>query len=118
MKTVRLFTVSMLFVASALMAEALPPKGPLAFETYDKNSNGLVSAQEFNEIQTQRMLQKAQSGKMMKNAKTPATFVSIDLNNDGAITQQELTAHQQTQMNQKMNQKNSKMKNRGMGRFQ
>jgi len=79
------------------------------FATYDLNSDGKITEKEFYDAQAKRMTQKADEGKMMRNAGKAPTFTSIDTNSDGAVTPAEFDTHQ-------MNRMNSNMRGMGQGR--
>ena len=76
------------------------------FATYDLNNDGKITEKEFYDGQAKRMTQKADEGKMMRNAGKAPTFESIDANSDGAVTAAEFDTHQMNRMNSNM---------RGMG---
>ncbi len=96
MKTLKFVTACFYLIgATLLIAETLPTKGPLPFSAYDKDNNNVITAKEFDAIKQQRMTQKANNGKMMRNVGNSPTFLDIDTNNDGIITKEELQVHQQ-----------------------
>lgn len=102
MKTLKLLTIGFCVLgATILVAETLPTRGPLSFSTYDKDNNNVITVKEFDAIKQQRMNQKAQTGKLMRNAGNSADFSDIDTNNDGIITQTELKLHQDKRFNNK-----------------
>ena len=76
------------------------------FATYDLNSDGKITQKEFYDGQAERMTQKANEGKMMRNVGKAPTFESIDANSDGTVTPAEFDTHQMNRMNSNM---------RGMG---
>ena len=76
------------------------------FATYDLNSDGKITEKEFYDGQAERMTQKANEGKMMRNVGKAPTFKSIDTNSDGAVNPTEFDTHQMNRMNSNM---------RGMG---
>jgi len=76
------------------------------FDTYDLNNDGKITEKEFYDGQAERMTQKADEGKMMRNAGKAPTFESIDANSDGAVSPTEFDTHQMNRMNSNM---------RGMG---
>lgn len=82
-----------------------------AFTDYDLNNDGEVTQKEFDEARAKRMQQRAEEGKMMRNAPNAPTFESIDTNNDGNISPDEFKAHQTQQMN---NPKKGMMQGQGM----
>ncbi|PLY05292.1 MAG: hypothetical protein C0625_14795 [Arcobacter sp.] len=114
MKTLKFLTVGLcIFGATLLVAETLPVRGPLSFDTYDKDNNKVITQKEFDAIKTERMTQKAQDGRLMRNAANSPTFSDIDTNSDGIISPKELQVHQQNRFTNRVNQQN-KMMNKGM----
>ncbi len=83
------------------------------FATYDLNSDSKITQKEFYDAQANRMTQKANEGKMMRNAQNAPTFTSIDANNDGIVTQAEFSTHQTNRMNSNMGKRGQ---NKGQGR--
>ena len=73
------------------------------FTTFDLNNDGKITQTEFYDAQAKHMTQKANEGKMMKNAGNAPTFESIDTDKDGIVTHTEFNTHQISQM-QKMRQ--------------
>jgi Ca2+-binding EF-hand superfamily protein len=87
----RLIVVGLL-VSSALMArqENMVP----SFSDFDTDRNGKVTQEEFESTQQQRMAEKAEAGRMLKNAGNAPTFQDIDTNSDGSFDPIEFSAHQ------------------------
>lgn len=111
MKTFRLIVSGLCLIGTTfLVAETLPINGPLSFETYDKDKNQIITVKEYDAIKVQRMTQKTQDGRLMKNAGNSPIFSDIDTNADGKITKQELSIHQQKRFNQRLNQQNNMKK--------
>lgn len=98
---------SLSVMASSVIAEDLPNRGPIEFSTYDINKDGFVSEKEFNDIREKRMEQKASIGMPMKNAINAPDFTSLDTNKDGKLTELELLKGQNKQM--QLNQGNKGM---------
>jgi len=70
------------------------------FASFDSNGDGKVSKQEFYDAQAAKMTQKANEGKLMKNAQNAPTFEMIDSNKDGSISPSELSSYQDKKMQQ------------------
>lgn len=102
------FTLSGLFLLAA-------DTGPIPFESYDKDGNGFISQKEYNERKTERMTQRAQENRQMKNAVNSPDFSYFDINGDGKISKNELTIRQQERMQKRINQKNQFIRNGGKG---
>lgn len=104
---------SLSVITSAVMAQDLPPRGPMSFELYDMNKDGFVSEQEFYDLRAKRMEQKAAAGMPMKNAGNAPDFKVFDQNADGKLTELELLKGQNAQMQMKKGNKGNKG-NQGM----
>ncbi len=96
------FTIASLLIGSSLMA-AMGANMP-SFNDFDTNKDGKITQQEFESTQQARMQQKAESGKMMKNAANAPAFSDIDTNGDGAISKDEFANHQKNNMMNKRSQ--------------
>ncbi len=72
------------------------------FATFDTNGDGKVTEKEFYDAQAAKMTQKANEGKMMKNAANAPTFESIDTNHDKEMSPEEFNAFQTKRMQNKM----------------
>ena len=66
-----------------------------SFSEYDINSNGFIEENEYQEARDKRMSERAQEGKVLKNAGNAPSFTDIDTNKDGKVDQVEFQAHQQ-----------------------
>ncbi len=84
-----------------LQAENLPDRGPIPFSTYDKNSDGSLSETEYYDVRSQRMQQRADEGRPMRNAGNAPEFSDFDSNQDGKITPEELQTGQDARMQQR-----------------
>jgi len=75
-------------------------KSQPTFAEHDLNNDGKITKSELEEARTKRMNQKAQEGKMLRNAGNAPSFASMDKNNDGILNQEEFRLHQTEQMKQ------------------
>jgi Ca2+-binding EF-hand superfamily protein len=99
-------------IASALLAQDLPERGPVPFAAYDVNGDGYVSKQEFYDIRDARMQQKATAGMPMRNAGNAPDFEVLDTNKDGQLSELELLRGQNANMqNNKGNKGNQNYNN-------
>lgn len=108
---------SLFVFTSAINAEDLPPRGPIPFATYDTNSDGFVSEQEFYDARAKRIQQKVDQGMPMRNVGNAPDFSQFDTNGDGKLTELELLKGQNAQMQNKKQNKGygQGMKQGGMG---
>jgi Ca2+-binding EF-hand superfamily protein len=72
------------------------------YESFDTDGDGKVTEKEFYDVQAAKMTQKANEGKMMKNAANAPTFESIDTNHDKVMSSEEFSTFQSKRMNNKM----------------
>ncbi len=70
--------------------------GPLPFTAYDKDGNGSVTEQEFDNVYTQQMRDRAAAGAPMGGVANTTTFATFDRNGDGQITAAEFSTVQPT----------------------
>jgi len=80
-------------------------KNQPTFTEYDLNNDGKITQSELEEARAKRMSQKAQEGKMLRNAGNAPAFTDMDKNNDGSLNQEEFRLHQTEQM-KKWNKRN------------
>lgn len=85
-------------LASAGSKEEIPTRGPIQFAAYDLDGSGIIDAQEFTAVQTERQQQRAMQHIPKSNAPPPPTFAEYDRNGDGGINEDELLAGQKAQM--------------------
>jgi Ca2+-binding EF-hand superfamily protein len=88
----------LLTLALGTLAIAAPNNAP-TFEEYDSNQNGVVTQDEFDNLKTKRMTQRAEEGMPMRNAGNSPEFSDFDKDGDGQITKEELRIMQQERMN-------------------
>ena len=73
-------------------------QGPMPFNAFDSNGDGVISEQEFNRAHSDRMAARAAQGRPMRNAGNAPVFADLDLDGNGTISQQELMQFQQARM--------------------
>ena len=73
-------------------------RGPMPFEVVDLNGDGVVTADEYTKVRTERHAYRASQGYPMRNAKSAPQFARIDLDADGSISEQEFAQHQANRM--------------------
>ena len=93
------------FSPISAQSEEIPIRGPISFDGFDKDGNGVISEEEFNAVRGERMETRAAEGRPMRGAASAPPFSELDTNGDGQLTQDELAAGQKAQME----------KRRGMG---
>jgi Ca2+-binding EF-hand superfamily protein len=96
--------LSISLLPSVVIASDMPERGPIPFASYDKNSDGFISEIEFNNVHTERMQERADSGRMMRNAGNAPEFSEFDANKDGKLTQTELETTQNAKMQERVKQ--------------
>ena len=73
----------------------MPTRGPPPFATFDSDGNGYVDEQEFSRVHSARTQQRAEQGRLMRNAGNMPRFQDIDSDGDGRLSPEEHQAHQQ-----------------------
>jgi Ca2+-binding EF-hand superfamily protein len=96
MKYVLVASLALSGVLMAQMGNIVP-----SYSDFDSDGNGKITQEEFENTQQKRMSEKAESGKMMKNAQNAPAFKDIDTNNDGNIDATEFAQHQMANRGQK-----------------
>lgn len=69
-------------------------RGPMPFEVFDLNQDGVVTAEEHAQVRGQRQAARAQMGYPMRNAASAPSFEQLDGDGDGNISREELAGHQ------------------------
>ncbi len=71
-------------------------RGPIAFEVYDQNGDGVISREEFTETRNARIEQRVRDGYPMRGLKEQGAmaFEDVDANGDGQISREELRMQQ------------------------
>ncbi|AFL67651.1 EF-hand domain-containing protein [Sulfurospirillum barnesii] len=81
--------IGMLLALVGLLYAVDTSRGPVAFEAYDTNKDGIITQEEFQRVKNERMSAKAESNLPMQNAISTPEFSVFDTNNDGRITKEE-----------------------------
>lgn len=113
MKTFKIALIATLVSTSSLLAQ---PNGPMPFSSFDTNNDGIITRYEFSYVKKERMLEKEQEGKLLRNAQNSANFWDIDTNGDGEINKNEYQIHQEKQFKTKMMNNNKTRPGNGMGK--
>lgn len=92
MKTLMIASLLLSSVLMAGMGRNMP-----SFSEFDTNGDGKITQTEFESTQQKRMSQKAEMGKMMRNAGNASAFKDIDTDNNGQIDKKEFDSHQMMQ---------------------
>ncbi len=95
MKMTKQVTTAMIFGFLSLgtglaIATTLPTRGPIPFATWDADSNGTISQQEFDSVRQQRQETAKNDNRMGRHMANAPTFTEIDGNSDGQITAEEM----------------------------
>lgn len=81
-------------------------RGPIGFEAYDKNKDGVIMQEEFDAVKAERMSAKAEAGMPMRNAANSPDFSFFDTNKDGKITKEEYQKGQLDRMQENRQKRN------------
>lgn len=76
-------------------------RGPMPFEVFDLNGDGVVTMQEYTQVRGERQAARAQMGYPMRNAGAAPGFEQLDSDGDGSISREELAGHQVQCMQQR-----------------
>ena len=101
------------FYATGSFAAAIPERGPIPFEAYDRDGNGQISEGEFYTVRSERMATRAEQGRAMRGAAGSPSFSEFDSDGDGQLTSSELAAGQQAKREKRRAM--GKGQGRGMG---
>jgi len=93
-----LITIAVLISPINVQADEIPARGPIPFVDFDKDSDGLISEEEFNTARGERMAKRAAEGKRMRGASGAPAFSEFDSNSDGQLSIDELAAGHKAQM--------------------
>jgi len=88
-------------VAGLFAADMMPERGPIPFEVYDADKDGMITETEFDTARAKRMEQRAESGRMMRNAGNAPDFSFFDTDGDGKISPKELSDGQMKRMQER-----------------
>lgn len=98
LKTVTLIVGTLSLLGSLTYAADLAQRGPISFDIYDVNKDGLVSKKEFYDARTKRMTIRSNQGLPMRNASNAPAFTQFDTDKDGKLSKIELLEGQNAQM--------------------
>jgi len=91
--------VAALALAVALipvLASAQPPaRGPMTFDGFDRNGDGVITSDEFSAVRSERMAARAEQGMPMRGVANAPAFADFDQDGDGQIAPQEFRDFQQ-----------------------
>jgi len=68
-------------------------KSQPGFDDFDLNGDGYIAADEYGKAHAERVVQRSQEGRRMRNA-GQTTFAEIDANRDGKASREEFAKHQ------------------------
>ena len=108
MKAYKVLALTVLVSGSVLFAQS---NGPLPFSSYDTNGDGSITQKEFSYMKNERMKERYEEGRMLKNATNSPNFEQIDKNGDGKINRNEYQIHQENQFKKRIEQRNQNNNN-------
>jgi hypothetical protein len=76
-------------------------RGPMPYEVYDLNRDGVVSAKEHSTVRAQRQAARRAQGYPMRHAAAAPDFAQIDSDGNAAISRAEFDAWQARHLQQK-----------------
>lgn len=101
-------TISLLLATALLMpslfpvpVEAQQERQGSAFERMDTDGDGFVSEAELDAFRAERMAQRAEEGRPMRNAGNAPTLADMDTNQDGLLSPDEWESMRQDRMARK-----------------
>ena len=68
------------------------------FSDFDLDSDGVIAADEFGKARAERIAEKVEEGRQMKNLANAPSFADIDTDGDGYLSSDEFSAHQAAEM--------------------
>lgn len=109
--------LSCTYAVHAQMSAGAPQRAN-PFAAFDRDGNGMISEQEFNEFRAQRRKARAEQGRMMRGVADAPSFSQIDSNQDGLLSREELMTARQAHMQKRraMGRQMGPGMDRGMGR--
>jgi hypothetical protein len=79
-----------------------------SFSEFDRNGDGSISKQEFDQARANRVKERSQQGYPMRNLANAPTFKEMDLNGDGRITAREFSTAQSQHRQQMLQQQQTR----------
>ena len=95
MKTV---TLAAICLTGALAA---PGFNMPSFADFDLDGNGKITPTELEQARTRRMTERAEQGRMLRNAGNAPQFADMDTDGNGYVDEAEFKAHQLAHMKQR-----------------
>ncbi len=91
--TIITFTLTAALSLPVLAQDNAPPgagmHGPMSFTELDRNDDGIVTEEEFNQAHAERMATRSNAGAPMRGAANASAFSDIDRDGDGQLTIEE-----------------------------
>ena len=106
---------AVLVTLPALAAEpAIPPRGPVPFNTFDADGDGYVNPQEFDRAHQERLRMRREEQRMYRNMNPPG-FAEVDADGDGRVSEQEMQAFRQKRQEMRRQQRQNMPPGGGRG---
>lgn len=102
------------FITTVVHAETIPMRGPIPFAVFDKDSNKMISPQEF--VETHNLRIKMRNDANMPSGRNMRSFTHFDINGDNQISEDELNKNRGFMRNQRMMQSGDQGRGMNPGR--
>jgi len=76
-------------------------RGPMPFEMVDLDRDGVITADEYGRVRSERQAYRASKGYPMRRAASAPDFAQIDSDGNGSVSEAELVEHQARRMQQR-----------------
>lgn len=117
-------TTAILIAFATVPAFAADPvasgRSPVAFESFDKDGNGYVSPEEFNQMRNERIRSRAEEQRQFRNMTNAPGFSDMDADGDSKLNREEIQVHQRKRQEERNEYREQRhmdrsMDNTGMG---
>lgn len=106
-------------ILALVQAAEIPSRGPMPFEIFDANGDGVITQEEFMQAHAQRQTLREEQGRPTPGQPAPQMFHDFDSDGDGVLSRSELTAGQMANQQGRPGMQNPGLptgESRGLGR--